>query len=89
MGTRQTKFHQMLDDKLGEPLEKYPGKVNLPVYHVRTMKSARSTFTNKRIQLLKAEKWLSTRKFLWLVPLIFSLAYLACIVVAFLYGFQT
>jgi hypothetical protein len=82
-GSRQSKFHQMLDQKLGEFLDKNPGKTNFPGYYVREMKSKNSGLLNAA-ELNAAERWLSTRMFLWLVPLIFLVAYIACMIAAFL-----
>jgi hypothetical protein len=82
-GTRQSKFHQMIDNELGELLKDHPCKKNFPIYYVREMKSKKSTISDEKLRLNAAEQWLSTRKFLWLVPCIFSLAYLFCIIFAF------
>jgi hypothetical protein len=79
-GTRQSKFHQMLDHQLGQLLESIPStsRKYFPGYYVREMKTKNSQVLNR------AERWLSTRKFLWLVPLIFLVAYIFCLLAAFL-----
>jgi hypothetical protein len=70
LGSRQSKFHDMLDKQLGSFLDKHPSKYTFPGYHVRLMKLP----TDKR--LWEIEHCLSTRKFLLIVPSLFLFVYL-------------
>ena len=80
LGRRQAKFHAKIDYELRQLLRKHEAPEQFAIYHIQQMKDSRDD-QPRDMRLNLIELILSSRRFLWFVPVLFALAFAATLAV--------
>jgi disulfide bond formation protein DsbB len=89
LGRRQAKFHTMIEVNLSRLFNSLGDCKNceeFPIYHVMSMKDkTKPQQEDSRLSLNPLEHWLSNRRFLSAVPVLFGLAFFVTLIISTTY----
>ncbi len=80
LGRRQAKFHGKIDYELRQAFREHKEPEQFAIYHIQQMKDYRDG-QPRDVRLNQIELALSNRRFLWFVPVLFALAFVATLAV--------
>lgn len=81
LGSRQSKFHEKIDHELRQLLRVDPEPKRYAIFHIQNMKD-NPDGQPKAARLNPIELFLSNRRFLWFVPVIFLIVFVSTFVIA-------
>jgi len=80
LGRRQAKFHGKIDHELRQLLSAHATPEQFAIYHIQHMKDSPET-QPQDVRLTSIEISLSNRRFLWFIPLLFTVAFAATLII--------
>ncbi len=79
LGKRQAKFHSKIDQELRKALANHKEPEQFAIYHIQQMKDSPGK-QPRDLRLNLVERILQTRRFLWIVPVLFALAFVVTLI---------